>query len=189
MNERKEKNILIAFLCIAVISMSIGFASLSATLTINGSATVKQNTWDIHFVSPAVSAGSVNSSNVPTLSADNKTVTFTAGTLSNPGDFYEFTVIVQNFGSIDAEVEAVPTISGLTAAQDVYTNWTVTYADGTAIAAGDTLNNKNAADGKTATYKVRIEYEDTGLTSDGTTLPATDQVLSDLTFSVNYVQK
>lgn len=47
--ERKIKVLSVAALLVAVLGLTVAFAALSQTLTINGSATVNTASWDIHF--------------------------------------------------------------------------------------------------------------------------------------------
>lgn len=180
--EKNGKNLIIIALFFIVVCMSVGFAFLSTTLNINGNATVKANSWDIHFENLEVTEGSVTGDSVvkeAIIDTDDTTMIEYSIVLNEPGEFYEFTVDVANDGSLDAIVSAAPTISGVSADQDVYVNYTVTYADDTPIAANDALNA-----GETVTYKVRVEYDGT-ITSDQ--LPTEDQTLT-LVFASTYVQ-
>lgn len=180
--EKNGKNLIIIALFVIVICMSVGFAFLSTTLNINGNATVKANSWDIHFENLEVTDGSVTGESVveaATIDTASTTMINYSIVLNEPGEFYEFTVDVVNDGSLDAKVSVAPTISGVSSDQDVYVNYTVTYEDGTEIAANDVLNA-----GDTATYKVRVEY-DKNISSDQ--LPSEDQTLT-LVFASTYVQ-
>ena len=180
--ERNGKNLLILALLIVVVSMSVGFALLSTTLNINGTAKVKSSTWDVHFNNLNVKTGSVSGDNVATaatISSTNTTLVSYEVTLAKPGDYYEFTVDVVNDGSLDALVSAQPILGGVNSDQDKYVNYSITYDDGTAISANDTLDA-----GVTKTYKVRVEYDSNVSSVD---LPTTDQNLS-LTFAVTYQQ-
>ena len=98
-----------------------------------------------------------------------------------PGQYYEFTVDVKNDGIFDAIVTDTPSPvkAGLTAANDVYTNYYVTYANGEEVKAGDKLRA-----GSTARIKVRVEYDKD--TPDAQ-LP-TEDVHMELTFQMNYKQ-
>ena len=49
----KKKNtqlFVIAILSVAILVMSVGFASYASTLNINGTATVKASKWSVHYV-------------------------------------------------------------------------------------------------------------------------------------------
>ena len=103
-------------------------------------------------------------------------------TLTKPGDFYEFTVDVKNYGSIDGMIDRVTSklnnmeIGTLPA----YLDYSVTYSDGVSIVPKHKLDA-----GDSETYKVRIEFKKDIDVSD---LPTTPQNLS-LAFSVTYAQK
>ena len=45
----KSKNILLGVLIVGLVSMTVAYAALSTSLTINGQATVEATKWDIHF--------------------------------------------------------------------------------------------------------------------------------------------
>ena len=180
-DKRKKKKVLsILVLLLLVLGISIGYAVLSQTLTITGTSTISNATWDVHFENVQVTTGSVTATVVPVAAAaDKKTsLTYTVN-LAKPGDFYEFTVDVKNGGSVDAKLNAVPTISGVGTAQDVYTNYTFTNSDGTAVTSGQTI-----AAGASKKYKVRVEFDSNISASQ---LPTSAQSMT-LTASMNWVQ-
>ena len=153
--DRGFKIIALIALVVAVAGLSFGYAAWSTTLTISGSAKVNPATWDVHF---AYKSGS---SLTPTItgnaSSTGATLTSTAVsgfdiTLKAPGDSVTYNWLVKNEGSIDAKLKTynMGTIScapatGSTATQteaDAVCNdltYTLTYADGSAIAVNDTL--------------------------------------------------
>ena len=154
---------------------------MSTNLNINGTSNITRNTWDVHFTNLAVSNGSVSGAKVTKAATLDDTLHISYNiTLDKPGDYYEFTVDVKNFGTIDAKLSALPVLEGLTAAQDVYTNYTFTHTDGTDIVVGEKLPV-----GASKNFKVRIEY-DKSITDD-TQLPKTDQELN-LTVDMSYEQ-
>ena len=59
MKSLKKNNVLIMVLFAITVLMSVGFAVLSTTLNINGTAKVKSQTWDIHFENVNITEGSV----------------------------------------------------------------------------------------------------------------------------------
>ena len=183
----KKTNKKFLFVAIALLFvMSIGYAALSTTLTINGTANIASNSWDVHFANIQTTTGSVTPTTAPTVSGTNTTSLTWAVSLAEPGDFYEFTVDAVNGGTINAKIaDNGITKTEMTSTQDTYLNYTVTYADGTAIATGDTLA-KAGSTGNTKTLKVRVEY-DTNVT------PAQINALTEplavtLNYSLNYVQ-
>lgn len=110
MSERKSKNIVIIALCITLIFMGVGYAFLSTTLTINGTATVN-GVFDVHFgsVEAATPEGINQGKSTSALMLDNKTLEV-AFELVKPGDSVTYTVTVENSGSIDAILNEINTI-------------------------------------------------------------------------------
>lgn len=180
MRNRRKRSSILVLLLMMLIGVTVGYAALSTDLTITGTSKIKSSSWDIHFENVQVKSGSVTASVAPVAnSSDKKTeLTYTIE-LVKPGDFYEFDVDVVNGGSVDAKLSALPTISGVSAEQEAYTNYTFTHKSGTDIAVGETI----AAGGKT-TFTVRVEYDKNVQASD---LPTSDQNMT-LTVAMNYEQ-
>lgn len=153
--EKGKKFIGFAVLLFLVLGITIGYSYLSANLNINGTSKINTASWDVHFNNIQTTTGSVTPVTAPSIDASGLNITYSVE-LENPGDFYEFTVDVVNGGSVDAKLSALPTLGGVSTAQDVYTNYTFTHSDGTAIT---TLANENLAAGVTKTYKVRVEFD------------------------------
>ena len=176
--ENSRTNYIVIALLVLVIGISIGYAALSTTLNINGTSTIKTQTWDVHFANVKVTTNSgATVTKAPTIT-DGKTTEVTYNeALNQPGSVYEFTVDVVNGGSIAAKTSAAPTLGGNT--QTGIFNYTVTWSDGSAITANTTL-----AAGATKTAKVRVEYKKDITVSQ---LPAADTALT-LTSSIPYVQ-
>lgn len=176
---------LIVVLVVFILAMSIGFANTAYTklMSINGSASVVASSWNIAFdtTSYAESSGSVAATNHELTGT---TMLYTV-TLAEPGDFYEFTVNVKNTGTFDANLKSI-VMSGLTATQAEYVNYSITYAGGTTYTAtnssitGVVLAKNTGSD----TVKVRVEYV---APEDASKLPSSDQTIS-LTASLNYQQ-
>lgn len=176
--KENNKSLIGVIIFLLLICVSIGYAALSSSLAINGTTKISQNKWDVHLESVAVTSGSVTPTTAATVGSNKLSVSY-AVNLKLPGEFYEFTVNVKNGGTIPAKLSATPTVSGVSTAQDVYTNYTVRYSDGSTPASGNVL-----AAGASKTIRVRVEYDKNISASQ---LPTTDQNLS-LTFSMNYVQ-
>lgn len=181
MNNRKNDNgngngkFFILALLLLVIGVSIGYAALSKTLNINGTSNIANNAkWDIHLDNVQVTPGSASPTQAATIAGN--TVSFGVD-LNTPGDFYEFTVDVTNGGTIDAKLGSTPELPTLTAEQQKYVTYTITYDDGSALEADNPLNH-----GDTKTVKVRLEFK-----KDITELPSSLEL--NLNFAMNYVQK
>ena len=180
-NQRRQMMKLLLF--ILLVSISMGYALLRTNLTINGTSKIKGNTWDIHFDNLVVSSGSVGLSTgdaAAAIGSNTTEVSYTV-TLSQPGDFYEFTVDAVNAGSIDGMVESVTSKLNDTVITilPAYLDYSVSYSDGVEI-----LPNQYLKAGETETYKVRIEFKKDISSSD---LPTSVQTLT-LDFGVAYIQ-
>ena len=54
MNKSDNKLVITIFLFATVLLMSVGFAALNTSLTIDGVSTVLASSWDIHFANPVL---------------------------------------------------------------------------------------------------------------------------------------
>ena len=95
---------LIAVLLVLVMLISVGYAFLSTQLSINGTATVKGNNWNIYFTNVQIKEGSVTATTAPTTEGTSTTTINWAVSMDTPGQFYEYNVDVVNGGTIDAMV-------------------------------------------------------------------------------------
>ena len=175
MKSLKKNNVLIMVLLAITVLMSVGFAVLSTTLNINGTAKVKSQTWDIHFENVNITEGSVTAIKEANIANDKATLVEYEVELSKPGDFYEFTVDAVNEGTLDSMIEMI-TLSGIEGNED-YVSYQATYLSGEEIKIGDALNASASE-----TYKIRIEYK-----KDIEELPSEDIKVS-LVFGVTYSQ-
>ena len=175
----KQNNAQVYLLLIFSLALliGVGYAALSATLNINGQTTINKASWDVHMEDINVTSGSVTATTAPTLDTAKTTVNFSVK-LTNPGDFYEFTVKEVNKGTIDAMVSTISKI-GLTTVQAKYLDYIVTYSDGTAVSEKQLL----AANQK-ETIKVRVAFKKDLTASD---LPTVDTTLN-LNLSLAYQQ-
>ena len=171
-NQKKKKKVLsVLVLVLLVLGITIGYAILSQQLVISGTSTISNASWDVHFENVAITEGSVTATTAPVAAATDKKTTLTY--------VYEFTVDVKNGGSVDAKLDAVPVLEGVDTNQDVYTNFTFTNEDGTAVTAGQVI-----AAGASKKYKVRVEYDPN---VNANQLPTSAQDLT-LTVTMNWVQ-
>ena len=157
--------------------IGIGYAALFATLNINGQTTINKASWDIHMEDINVTSGSVTATTVPTLDTAKTTVNFSVK-LTNPGDFYEFTVKEVNKGTIDAMVSTISK-TGLTATQAKYLDYTVTYDSGLEL-----VQNQILKSGNSEYLRVKVAFKKDVTASD---LPTADSTLN-LNFSLAYQQ-
>ena len=174
-NQKRRFRIIATILLFAI---SIGYAALSTTLSINGRANVSSNSWLIYFTNVQVGAGSITATSAPTTSGTSTTTLSWAVNLRESGDYYEYTVDVKNDGTIDAMIGSLSNTS-LTPEQAVYLDYNVTYSDGAVIEQYDKLNS-----GETVKLRIRVEYK-TGLAPEN--ILQTTQTTT-FTYTLNYVQ-
>jgi hypothetical protein len=179
----QRRKIILVLLLVLLCSLGLGYALLRTNLTINGTSKIKGNTWDIHFENLNVTDGSVELStgDVAAAIGSNTTEVSYTVTLSQPGDYYEFTVDAVNAGSIDGMVESVTSKLNDTVITTLpaYLDYSVSYSDGVTISPNQYLKA-----GETETYKVRIEFKKD---IESTDLPTSVQTLT-LDFGVAYIQ-
>ncbi len=175
---KKEK--MFSLLFILVLGLGIGYAVLSSNLTIDGTSLFKRATFDIHFEDVNITSGSVTPNSGPTIGSNLTSVSYNI-TLTNPGDFFEFTVDAVNGGTIDAMISSVTSKMNGTVITTLpnYMEYSVTYSNGVAIAENQLLNSNSSE-----TYKVRVAYKDDINPND---LPG-DDATSTFQFSVTYIQ-
>ncbi len=176
---RRKQQSIISIVLDLIILLIIGYAILQSNLNINGTASINNPTWNIHWANVQVTNGSVSAS-VPTIDSAQTTVTYSV-VLNLPGDYYEFTVDAVNSGTIDGMIDSITSkLNGATITNlPDYLRYTVTYSSGVPLAVNQLL-----AAGTTEKYRVRIEYRtDIELNQ----IPATNQNLT-LQFTVKYKQ-
>lgn len=188
-NERKTRAIAIVALLIAIVGVSVGFAAMSTTLRINGSATMDTAHWKIRFknLSNPTIAGQAAVLQAPQLS-DTVIETYSVK-LTRPGDSVTYTFDVTNESTdMDAIIgtftkpNPICTGSGTKKDDDesiVCGNlvYTLKYTNGGALVKkDDTLNA-----GETKNLTLTIGYE-------GNTLPTNDVEITGLNIAIVYDQ-
>lgn len=184
-SQRKEKRIIL-FLLIAVILMTVGFATYAGFLNIDGTVTVKSNKWSVGFNTGSYTetSGSVAATS-KTVTSENYTF---AVQLSKPGDFYEATVNVENSGTFAAKVTALEMdakINGqaLTDANKKYFTYTVKY-DGNTYTSTDAALQSALAAGATKPLVIRVDYVQPADSADLPQEDVTVKVTGKLTYSI-----
>ena len=173
--EGRIQNFVIALFGIALVAMSVGFAAYATTLTIGGgedgsthSTATLSKAWDIHYDSTKTEAQMETAAVASTGTITNITgtnVTFTAS-LSQPGDYYQFTLPVINDGSMTAYLDSI-VMSSLTTAQAKYIEFKIEYDGVTATSTTQNITGKSIAGGGTSknmvvtvTYKTPEDQDD-----------------------------
>ena len=197
MNRNKGKIIIVVFLCVCIISLSIGFAVLGSDLEISGIADVKTSSWDIHFknLSSVTKVGMAEEITHPTIKENNGVASTLIGdysvSLKAPKDYIYYTFDIVNEGDYDAKIGFIniPTPkcsgSGSNATNDAANvcnnlTYTLTYTDTLqSLSLNDTLKK-----GETKNVKLKLTYGDVTALE----LPKGDVTISNLQVSINYVQ-
>lgn len=160
--QRNGQGVAIIALAVALVVMTVGFAASAYNQTLNVSGTTNVGTarWDVHFNTGSYTEAPKSvSAGAPTIAGTSVNYNVT---LNNPGDFYEFTIDVENAGTFDAALKKV-TLGGMSADIDKYIDYVVTY-DGKEYTATDesvqgiTLGKATSDTPTTKTLKVRVEY-------------------------------
>ena len=174
----KKRNLYLNIIIVACLSIAIGYALISSTITINGTTEVTGNNWDIHFENFKVdnhnSTGSVGSLNT---SEDKTLLNFSKLEFKNPGDEIVFYVDVVNAGTIDGKLDEVIQTT-LTEEQQKYFTYQVSYAYNQKFVKGDILKA-----GKSERVRILIKYNDSK-----TDAPTEEQTIANLNFKLKYVQ-
>ncbi len=175
-----SKELFLIVLFAVLFCITIGYAYLTSSLTINGMGSIKNPTWDIHFENVQVNSDSVDSEE-PVIDSLMTTVTYSVH-LTKPGDFYEFTVDVVNAGTIDAMIDSISSKMNDVEIETLpsWLVYSVAYSDDVLLEPHQSLDV-----GQTETVKIRVEYNQDLSASD---LPDTNQEL-DFSFHIVYVQK
>ena len=159
--ERGAKVIAIVALLIAVVGLTVGYAAYSSTLNINGTANVDPASWKVNFgyktgdSLTGTTTGHATETTAPTLA--DTTISGFDVTLKAPGDSVTYNFLIKNSGTLNAKLASF-TMGTLTCApnegsnisQEDATNlcgelkYTLTYADGSTITTGTTLDVGNS---------------------------------------------
>ena len=168
---KNKKQSKLFILILLILGISLGYALLSSTLSIMGTAGINKNTWDIHWNENSIveTPGSVTAKTPAYVSNDEKTIVTFDTELELPGDFYEFTVDAKNYGTIDGQVKKVtlkfldPKTDEVMDIDDLpeYLTYTFTHGDGTEI-----IENEAIDMGESIKYKFRLEFNE-----DATAIP------------------
>ena len=192
MENKTLKTLAITALVVAVGGLTLGYAALTQSLSINTSAKVQNSAtgWKILFSNP--NAGSATGDAVKgSISLNANDVTVSDIVLKAPGDSVTYTFDVVNNGEIDAQLTTftlkTPTVTGTgekKADDEALVNgkytYSLTYTDGgQAVTQGDTLNA-----GETKSITLKIVFD-----ASVTQLPTADVTIDGLGASLIYTQK
>ena len=166
MKDRKKRNIIIGSLCCLLVFMGIGYAILSQTLNISGTANMQGN-WSVKITNmKLLEANKTGRAEEVSHSFTDTTATFTAD-LYMPGDSIEYEVTVENQGNIDDLLKSVtPTTTN--ASEEI--KFSHSEIDDTVLTAG-----------KKITFTMKVEFLE-----DATSIPKVENVKYNL--ELIYVQ-
>lgn len=202
--DRGTKILAIFAILFAVIGMTVGFASFSAVLNINGTGEVKGSNWEIVFdnLSAANVTGTATEKTHPTIQEDSTLIEEYSVQLMTPGDEISYTFDILNNGTYDAEISAI-NMAGIGTKQLTATggdatdqenvlnklSYTLTYVggekDGQALAIGDAIPKKeNTTPGK-VTVKLTLSYASF---EDQSLLPKDSITIGGLDVAISYKQ-
>ena len=184
--ERRVKALSLVALLITIVGLTVAFAAMSRTLTINGTATMDTARWNIHFANITnnkVHAATVNSAQI----TGETTITYGV-TLTKPGDKAEIEFDVVNSGDIDAYIGGLNVFTlnceNETGDRNIVCNnleWSLKYKETgntNIVAVNDTLTA-----GQTRHMIYEIGYKESA-----ETLPEDDVTFNDLQITITYNQ-
>ena len=190
------QNAAIIVLALAIIGMSIAYASYSTQLQLKGTTTVQSSKWSVVFKNPTKHSSTTIADDQITefKLADSTSLSFKANMSIN--DTYSFVVDVVNDGTFDAKLTgwtltakntttnaALAINEAQTGASNSYLTYSVKWLDGTALAANDPLSHKVA--GQTNNIKKLLVTVKTQEPAREAELPTTDQSF-EFNFQMNY---
>lgn len=171
---KDKKNILIGALLFAVVAMSIGYAALSQTLNINGTATIAN--WDVEITNiESALTGTAEDKTDP--SYTRTSATFDA-LLQTKGDTATYTITIENKGTIDAKLSSIE----FTPSAAEYGASPIIYSVESQPSANSTL-----AAGATTTVVIRATY-DSSLTDEAIAALTETQKTKTISAVLEYVQ-
>lgn len=179
--QRKTKVLIIMMLLVVITGLTVAFAALSTSLSINGTAYLDASKWGIRFenlssptrVGKATTTGTAKIEEAKAAEIIDMNVN-----LSTPGDKIVYTVDLVNNGTINAKIDNIEK-TVLTSEQQRYLIFKVTDKNGYEIKQGDILSA-----GETKKITITIEFIK-DLTKED--LPTSTSTIS-LSYKLNFVQ-
>lgn len=182
--DRNKRSIIVVVIFLLLLLVTVGYATITTQLKINGTTTIRKNSWNVYIskIANISTNGTASITSNPTVTAGSISTTSINYdvTLNQPGDYYEFEFTVTNGGTLDIILSKVPSLSGLSNSQATYVSHTIKNSDETDV----TVNNSVIKSGQSKTYKIRVLYKSDIVASD---LPSDNQSLS-LSVQMDYIQ-
>lgn len=146
--KKNNKNIIIGLLLVVVCFIAVGYAVLSASLNINGTAEIDAK-WSVEFLSITPRSIVGDASSIST-SAVGTTATFVVG-ITKPTDSITYDIVVKNTGTISARLDDISTSFGGT---DVI-KYNISGVSAGASGVGTVLTSE-----QTATITITITFDE-----------------------------
>ena len=162
--DNKKRNILLGVLIVGVISMTVAFAALSTTLSINGTASLPATSWNIHFdngvdnTSGTHANGKTNRGTITGLQFAATSISNFTATLYQPNDEVVYNFDIVNEGTIAGQLDNfTKTLTCNSASCDMIT-YTITCED----ASHNDANQSDyiLASGASVSCEMKIKYND-----------------------------
>lgn len=187
----KVQNIVLGALFICLITLTIIYARLTQRLDIKADNSLKSAKWDIHFEnlnSNTIGRATLSKADQLKIIDNSTTISGSVGNLYLPGDTIIYTFDIVNSGTLPAVLGFDPTIGtpecsslDIDSSKNVCDNveYTLTYADGTLIKAGDYLDS-----GEKKAAKLTLSLKETM-----SLVPSKDVSITNIAATLFYNQK
>ena len=116
--DNKGRNIIIGTLLAAILIMAVGYALLSQSLTINGTANITSN-WDVKITNITEGTPTGSAENASPVNFTGTSATFNVN-LVKPGDKMVYQITVSNEGTLNAELTGMTVNPSDTADTGIY---------------------------------------------------------------------
>ena len=191
---------LIAILIISIVTLTVAYAALSETLSIQGSAKVNASNWDIKLNNSTIKTNSkTGTATYTTPVVNGTTISYSVG-LTKPSDSVTLYFDVLNNGDVTGEITSIisstPTCTsatGNTADADIVCNnleISLVYSDGASVQVGDVINtngyrclNGSTSSSGQAIIKLIVKLKDSM-----TSLPTSQVNITNLKHDIIYSQ-
>lgn len=196
-NNRNRKIILMIVLCIAVVGITVAYATMTTTLTIKGEAVMDTESWKIKLSNLVLDSAGAGSFTTEPEIVDEVFIENYVARLTKPGDQVIMKFNVDNAGSLDADLSSavlgnLTCTSAATPAVENDANlvcgnlsYTLVYTDATtqeqtavAYSAGaEVANGQKLLAGKSVNMTLKLEYTGNTLPSDNVNITIGDTTL------------
>ena len=169
MEKNNSKIVAIVALVVAVVALSVGFATYSQTLTINSSAVIEPTNTFSENVKYRASSASCTTNGSATVNTTNMSLTDTAwsgvvSTLKAPGDYVECTATVENLSTYLAYLKEINTASAITCTANAAGTNTNAATNAATVCSGVTLDITAGSDTAQATSSAAASNTSTSST-------------------------